>query len=172
MESYQAVNGLVARSLANGRDGVPDVPPDLKMFGEEYGQAWELTEIYEEPLSGQPFSLDPWHSIGLYQAGAAKLPPTGGAVELIEAADLIARLYQTAGGWDWTHEVDGEYCVGKITANGSRCAIFRGSVTKLDWRLDFDFAKTVVMGAGLPAGFWRGVAAAEAAGLDEALTAP
>jgi hypothetical protein len=166
VEAYQAVNGLIARSLANGRDMVPDVPPDLAMFGEEYVQPWPLTEIYEEPVPGQPLSFDPWHAIKLYQAGAAKLAPTGGALTLVEAAALVAELYGTADGWDWKHEVNGAYCVGHVTQGGVRCAIFRGSDTLLDWRLDFDFSKTVVMGAGLPTGFWQGVAGAESAGLD------
>jgi thioesterase domain-containing protein len=170
MEAHQAINGLVARSLLNGRDIVPDVPPDMRLFGEEYVQAWDLTEIWQPPAAGAPPSLDPWHAIALYQAGATSLPPVGGALELAAAADLIAQLYKQADGWDWAHELNGEYCVGHIASSGARCAIYRGSITELDWRLDFDFSKTTVMGAGLPAGFWRGVAASEAAGLDAFLS--
>lgn len=169
LESHQAINGLTVSSLWNGRDYVPGVPIDIELFDEDYARPWADTEIYEVPPD-RPIKLDAWHGIALYQAGAHKLPPSGAAVELGTGADLIARLYQTADGWDWISPVDGAYWAIKILPNGARLAIARGSVTLADWLDDFDARQIVVMGARVSEGFWRGVAAAQEA-LDAHLAA-
>lgn len=159
METHQSAHGLIARNLLNGRDFVGDVPVDLKMLGEEYVQPWKFTEICETPPMPRKFAA--WHSIALYQAGAHKLFPSGGVVEIGQAADIIARLYQTADGWDWINPVDGAYCAVQGTAAGAKCAIFRGSITPLDWLDDFDAIQINVLGSRVSRGFWSGVAAAQ-----------
>ena len=158
--AYALARGMLGISLKNQRDLVTDVPVDLKNFGEEYVQPWPLLEINQP---GAP--LDPWlllrdHHIELYQAGVYKLPAVDAAVGLNEAVDAVARLYQTADGWDWLSPVDGAWWAIRVFPNGAKLAIARGSTTGKDWLDDFDAVQVPVLGARVSAGFWSGVAAA------------
>jgi hypothetical protein len=112
---------------------------------------------------------DPYHHISNYVAGAKTIPDNPGvAIALGDAADQIALLYQTDQGWDWINPVNGEYAAVKAMPNGAKLAIFRGSVTPLDFLCDFDASEIVVLGAKMPRGGWNGVAAIESQ-LDEVL---
>jgi hypothetical protein len=148
---------LIIQSVKNGRDLVPDVPVDLPLVGEEYVQPWPFTEINQPPPSNDSWGVFAWHHIELYQAGANALPKTGAAIELSDAADQIAALYQTQTGWDWINPVDGFYTALKIFPNGAKLLIFRGSTTGKDWLDDFDATQIDVMNARMSRGFWAGI---------------
>ena len=150
---------MTIRSLKNRRDHVTAVPVSIELIGEEFEQPWPFDEINELP-SDNGFFAD--HHIGLYQAGARKVPDNPvAAITLADAADQVARLYTDPTGWDWIHSVDGEYTAMKVMPNGAKLVIPRGSITALDWLDDFDAAEIIVHGAKMSRGFWRGVAPIE-----------
>jgi pimeloyl-ACP methyl ester carboxylesterase len=163
-----SVSGPIVRSLVNGRDYVPYLPIDLEEIGEEYVPGAQPWQVINEPPTTPGLKLDAWHAIALYQAAARKLPPTGGAVELGDAADEVACLYVDTAGWDWINPVDGAYCAMKVMPTGARLVVFRGTITAHEWLQDFDAVQIQVMGARVSQGFWAGVAAVEDR-LDETL---
>lgn len=148
----------LVRALKNRRDIVTAVPIDIAWLGEEYVQPRPLEEIDEKPLSGGLFRD---HSVTLYAAGAAKLPPRGVSVEIGAAAAEIARLYVDATGWDWISDVDGLYWAMKVMPSGAKLMIRRGTMTVHDWLDDFDAIMIPVLGARMSRGFWGGVAPIE-----------
>lgn len=154
--------GMTIRSLKNRRDLVTDVPVDIVLIGEEYVQPWTFDEINEPPVGNDYDPIFADHHIGLYQAGARKVPDNPGvAVSLADAADQIARLYQTDEGWDWINPTNGAYWAMKVMPSGARLMIPRGTVTVREWMQDLDAAQTFVLGAKMSRGFWQGVAAIE-----------
>ena len=161
---FQAV-----RALWNMRDIVPALPIDLEIFDEEFEQPWRLDEITEPNIDAGYVDIDPNHNIACYIAGAKKLPAIPGvAITLGDAADLIARLYVDATGWDWINPVNGSYWAMKVMPNGAKAMIARGTKTAKEWLLDFDAIQIDVLGARMSRGFWSGVGPIEAA-LDAAL---
>jgi len=144
---------VLVRSVRNGRDIVPKFPVDLPEFMEEYVQPRQFEATYEQP---PVFSLFAWHHVDLYVAGCAKLPAIPAAIHLTDAAEQIARLYQTNTGWDWINPVDGAWWA-STKINGATLLVARGSVSVRDWLDDFDATQVTVMGARVSQGFWRGV---------------
>lgn len=148
----------VIRALHNGRDIVPRVPVDLKLFNEEYVQPHVLEEIHVPPVPDDPDPLTRWHHADLYAAGARMLQPSGAeAVSLADAADQVVRLYAGAAGWDWINPVDGAYWAMMVMPSGARLAVARGTVTMHDWFDNFDAVQINVMGARMSRGFWSAV---------------
>lgn len=159
-------DGLVASgvlSVQNADDDVTWVPFDAHA-GE---MGWDYVDgapfkVIRQPASWSDFLLDPFfchHHIALYQAGVhAQIAANGYPVGVNEAVDEVARLYDTADGWNWINPVDGLYWAMQRLPNGARLMIRRGSKTGRDWLTeDFDFSQTEVYGAKVSKGFWSGV---------------
>ena len=153
------LNGVFMRSVKNRRDLVTDVPVDIAILGEEYVQPRAFEEINEASDDTGPFRD---HHIALYQAGCKKLVQGTAAIDIGIAVDWVARLYETADGWDWINPIDGQYWSMIIMANGAKLMIARGSKTPLDWLDDFDAHQIDVLGACMSAGFWSGIGPIEA----------
>jgi hypothetical protein len=169
-ETFSA--NMLVRSIKNGADIVPDVPPSIP-FIQEYSQPRPFESIYEPPAAGDDDPLSRWHHIQLYVAGCHKLPLVSGvhdnpAVTLANAADQIQMLYNTDQGWDWINPVSGSYWAMRIMPNGAKVMIARGSITATDWVDDFDAVQETVLGARVSSGFWSGIGSIENE-LDKAL---
>jgi hypothetical protein len=152
---------VLMRALHNFPDPVPESPFDVEELDFDYDQPYSLTRIRELPSGIGALIPTKYHAIGLYQAGAHKLPPIAAPVTLAEAADQIARLYADATGWDWINPVDGAFASMKVMPSGARLVVFRGTQTELEWLSDFDFIQDNVLGARVSRGFWSGVGALE-----------
>lgn len=122
----------------------------------DYSQPSPFELINEPPLANDPWGLFRYHHFELYQAGAHKMPKTGALVELADAADAVADLYNGVGQWDVKNFVDGQYWGARKLPNGALLLVFRGSKTATDWIHDFDFRQIVLHGARISAGFWKG----------------
>ncbi len=157
----------IVRSIKNVGDPVTDVPLDLDLIDEDYEDAAPFTMINEPYTPNLPDwgPVNP-HHIELVQAGCRKLPPTGGAIDLVQAVDATYDLYNMLGHWDWTHPEDGRYW-GMRKFGDNFLLIARGSVTGKDWLLNFEALQIDVLGARVSDGFWAGVAPVET--LDAAL---
>lgn len=146
------------RSIKNGHDLVPDVPVEFPLLGIEYVQMKPFEETNEPPHKGDTWGPFSWHHIELYQAGVAKLPPTGNNVhiELNDAVNSCADLYANTGNWDMVHSVNGQY-FGTRTINGAKLIVFRGSTTSLDWMNDLEATQVTAYDSKVSVGFWNGV---------------
>lgn len=155
-------------------DLITDDPPDMPLLDDRYSQMAPFEDCHAPPAGGDPWGPFAWHHIQLYQQGCRALPPTGPGtgVELVEAVDAVADLYNNAGRWDFEHFIDGQYWGGRIMPSGAKLLIARGSVTELDWRHDFEsITQTDFLGARVSTGFLAGVVPAGRA-LDAWLAPP
>ena len=145
------------RTIQNGRDVIPAVPIDLEIVGEEYCHPTPPEQINEPPGEGDPWGLFGWHHVELYQAGVAKLEERSASTSIATACDQVRDLYWRPAGFDWLHDVDGQFWGLRIMPNGDRLLIARGSTTALDWLDDFDAIQIPVYDAWVSEGFWKGV---------------
>ena len=78
-------------------------------------------------------------------------------ISIADTCDLVARLYQTAEGWDHIWPDDGHYAAMQRVGN-TDVVIWRGSTTILDWMDDFEDVPIEVPKLGrVERGFWVGV---------------
>lgn len=151
-------------STWNLRDPVPAMPIDLECLNEEYLQPWPTTELQEQPPLHDPWGWWADHHMFLCCQGVRKLPGfPGAAISLVDAADMVQRLYDTTdpAAWDFLLPKDGAFWSVKSFPGGAKLAIARGTVTPQEWLLDFDAVQEDVMGARASRGFWYGVVNAQ-----------
>ena len=160
--------GAPVVSVQNADDDVTWVPFDAHAgeMGWDYVDAAPFTGI-AEPAPWSDFLIDPFfchHHIALYVAGVHKLAANGAAVGINQAVDEVARLYDTADGWDWINPVDGLYWACRRFPNGAKLMIRRGSRTGRDWLTeDFRFDQWDWYGARASVGFCAGIEPVQAA---------
>lgn len=153
--------------VKNLRDLFTGVPIDVKLFGEEYVRWVPTVAEVNQPWSSA-LGLPDWgvfndHHAELYLAGSRLLYVAPSATLPIgRAADEMVRLYADEAGWDWLHNVDGEYWAAKRMPSGDWLALARGTVTAHEWLQDFDFAQVDLFGARVSRGFLAGVSPVEA----------